>query len=185
MAGLRNPWFTIFIDLDQSFVNGLSQVLFSLSVIELSKSGLEATTYELIITVCNAATAVSGIIATQLLTPLNAAGCTDDNCPTDTVDINSNSGFDESNGPIRYTRYCLILIGVSIVCCLLFTQFLPKNKAQCHEWKLQGEKAGASKMIGVVSLSLAVITIGYGFAVAILLLLPETSCSVAVGGTGC
>lgn len=32
VGGAMNPWYTIFIDLDQSFVNGLSQVLFSLSV---------------------------------------------------------------------------------------------------------------------------------------------------------
>ena len=183
VSGLRNPWFTIFIDLDQSFVNGLSQVLYSLSVIELSKPGLEATTYELIITVGNAASTVSGIIATQLLTPLHAAGCTDDNCPSNTVAVNQD--FDKSNGPIRYTRYCLILIGVSVVCCIVFTQFLPKNKAQCHEWKLQGEKTGASSAIGWTSLFLACITVGYGFAVAILLLIPSTSCLAAVGGSGC
>jgi hypothetical protein len=48
--GLRNAWYTIFIDLDVSFVAGISQVLFSLSVIELAKPGQEATTYELIVT---------------------------------------------------------------------------------------------------------------------------------------
>ena len=39
--------FTIFINLDQSFAAGLSQVLFSMTVIELSKPGQEATVYEL------------------------------------------------------------------------------------------------------------------------------------------
>ena len=63
----RNPWFTIFIDLDQSFVNGLSQVLYSMAVIEISRAGQEATTYELVITVNNAAIALSGVFATQVL----------------------------------------------------------------------------------------------------------------------
>ena len=63
----RNPWFTIFIDLDQSFVNGLAQVLYSMAVIEISKSGQEATTYELVITVNNAAIALSGVFATQVV----------------------------------------------------------------------------------------------------------------------
>ena len=66
IGNTRNPWFTIFIDLDQSFVNGLSQVLYSMAVIEISKVGQEATTYELVITVNNAAIALSGVFATQV-----------------------------------------------------------------------------------------------------------------------
>ena len=65
--GARNPYYTIFVDIDQSFVQGISQVLFSMSVIELSKPGQEATTYELLITVCNASLQFSGIVATQML----------------------------------------------------------------------------------------------------------------------
>ena len=42
--GARDPYYTIFVDIDQSFVQGISQVLFSMSVIELSKPGQEATT---------------------------------------------------------------------------------------------------------------------------------------------
>ena len=45
-----------------------------MAVIELAKPGLEATTYELIITVGNAALLVNGILSTQLLTPLQCAG---------------------------------------------------------------------------------------------------------------
>ena len=47
-----------------------------MAVIELSKPGLEATTYELIITSSNAASTVAGIIGTQLLSPLKSSGCT-------------------------------------------------------------------------------------------------------------
>eukprot|EP01032_Pedospumella_encystans_P033616 gene33616-37989_t len=50
-GGTRDPWFTIFIDLDTTFAQGLSQVLFSMAVIELAKPGQEATTYELLVTV--------------------------------------------------------------------------------------------------------------------------------------
>lgn len=54
-GGMRTPWFTIFIDLDQSFVTGITQVLYSMAIIEIAKKGQEATTYELLITVSNAA----------------------------------------------------------------------------------------------------------------------------------
>lgn len=88
-GGTQNAWFTIFIDLDQVrivlkypylyylmqyFAQGLSQVLYSMAVIELAKPGLEATTYELIITVGNAALLVNGILSTQLLTPMDCVG---------------------------------------------------------------------------------------------------------------
>lgn len=44
-ANLRDPYFTIFIDLDQSFIAGITQVLYSMAVIEIAKKGQEATTY--------------------------------------------------------------------------------------------------------------------------------------------
>lgn len=185
VGGLMDPWFTIFIDLDTSFVSGISQVLYSLSVIELAKPGLEATTYELIITVGNAALTVSSIIATQLLSPMDAAGCSDDECPSTTVNVNSVAGFDASDGPSRFTYYTLVLTGISIFFCVVFTQFLPQNKAQCHEWKVEGERRGNSKTRGFFTLFLSVVTVAYGFIVAILLLDSDTSCLPAIGGSGC
>ena len=112
----QSPWFTIFIDLDQGFAQGLTQVLYSMAVIELAKpgeseilsliqqtnlsfyelfslhyGGMEATTYELIVTVGNAAITLNGVICTQLLYPFKASGCTDDDCPSDTVQVCSTS----------------------------------------------------------------------------------------------
>jgi hypothetical protein len=94
---------------------------------------------------------VSSIIATQLLGPLNVIGCTsavamDDivdpqsatysACPAGQIDIgNGNAGFDQGDGATLYTEYCLILLSISIFCCLFFTQFLPKDKDEAQEWK--------------------------------------------------
>lgn len=139
---------------------GITQVLFSMAVIELSKPGLEATTYELLITVANASGTVSIIIATQLLAPLNATGCTDDGpCPSSSVNVNSQSGFNATDGPYRYTIYCIVVSSVSVGCCLLFTQFLPASKEQCLEWKIEGEKAGASNKRGMISIIISVIVV--------------------------
>ena len=66
-GGTRNAYYTIFVDLDRSFIQGMAQVLYSLSVIELAKPGIEATTYELIITVGNACLTLNGILGTSLL----------------------------------------------------------------------------------------------------------------------
>lgn len=89
----------------KNFASGLTQVLFSMSVIELSKPGQEATTYELIITVGNAALLVNGIISTQLLTPLGAVGCTEEPCASHTVNIENQDSFNASNGPFIFTIY--------------------------------------------------------------------------------
>ena len=133
-----------------------------MAVIELAKPGQEATTYELIVTVGNAAATVNGIISTQLLTPMNSVGCDDDygNCPSNTVVVTSKSSFDSSDGPSRFTNYTLLLTGVSIGATLLFTPFLPSSKDECHEWKLIGEEMGSSTTRGYITLAMAVITVG-------------------------
>lgn len=165
IGGLQNAWFTIFVDLDQAFVQGITQVLFSMAVIELSRPGLEATTYELLITVANASSTLKLIIATQFLAPLKTTGCTDDygDCPGDSVSVTSPQAFNDSNGPHRYTVYCVTITLISICCCFIFTQFLPDSKDQCQEWKIEGEKSGASKSRGLAAtgVSICVIAVSY------------------------
>jgi hypothetical protein len=130
-----------------------------MAVIELAKPGQEATTYELIITVANAASTVNGIISTQMLTPLRVTGCTDDNCPSDSVNISNPTTFNDTDGPYRFTVYGLTLMTISIVACLLFTPFLPRSKEECHELKERGEKIGESSRRGYFSLFLAAATV--------------------------
>lgn len=181
-----NAWYTIFIDLDQSFVAGLTQVLYSMCVIEVSKPGLEATTYELIITVGNACGTLGSIVATQLLLPLDCLGCFEEPCDgATTVDISSKDTFFATDGPSRFTRYCIVITVISVSSTFFFIYFLPRSKEMCHEWKKKGEKMGANFLRGCISLILSVVIIVYGFTVAILLLDPASSCLPAVGGTGC
>ena len=163
--GLQNAWYTIFIDLDASFIYGISQVLFSLSVIEISKPGQEATTYELITTASNAASTVSSIIATQLLTPFDAVGCENVNgtCPANQVDIvDGRQGFNSSHGPRRFTIYACSLIAASILFTLVFTPFLPRDREECRKWREEGIRKGAQVLNGIVSSSL-------GFAVTVVI----------------
>ena len=156
-----NAWYTIFVDLDQQFAQGLAQVLYSMAIIELAKPGLEATTYELIVTVGNAALLVQSIIATQLLVPTNAVGCDDDggNCPSDSVDLSSKQAYFDSNGPQRFTNYTLLLIAISLAATFAFTRFLPNSRAECQEWKALGEKMGNSVFRGWLTLGIAIITV--------------------------
>ena len=108
-----------------------------MAVIELAKPGQEATTFELIISVGNAALLLNGIIATQFLTPLKCTACTDDdqsNCPSDSVNVSS------PNGRYKYTKYTLTLMSISVVACCVFTRFLPRSVEDCHLLKERGEK---------------------------------------------
>jgi arginine/serine-rich splicing factor 1/9 len=186
-GGTMDPWFTIFIDLDTSFAQGLSQVLYSMAVIELAKPGLEATTFELIVTVGNAALTLNGIISTQLLTPMKSVGCDDDygHCSSGTVVVTGKDSFEASDGPTRFTNYTLLLTGVSLTACYLFTRFLPASKEECHLWKLEGERRGDSSTRGRIALCMAVVVMGYGIIAAILLLDVDTACQPAIGGSGC
>lgn len=184
-AGTMDPWFTIFIELDTAFASGLSQVLYSMAVIELAKVGQEATTYELIVTVGNAAITANGVVSTQLLYPMKAVACTDSNCASDTVDVNSVDSYNDSDGPARFTNYTLLLTGISCVASLIFTRFLPASKEECQEWKQKGEEMGQSTTRAKIALFLTVCTVSYGLTAAILLLNTSTSCLSFIGGSGC
>lgn len=132
-----------------------------MAVIEVAMPGLEATSYELLVTVGNACNTVNGIISTQLLTPLKSAGCEDDtgNCASDTVNVNDKSSYQASHGPSRFTNYTLVLTSISLTACFIFTRFLPASKEECHLWRLEGERTGESKSRGRISLILAFIII--------------------------
>jgi hypothetical protein len=187
-SGVMNAWYTIFIDLDRSFVSGLAQVLYSLSVIELAQPGLEATTYELIVTVGNACLTVSNIIGTQILVPANAIGCQlldYSKCAADSVSITSISGFIATDGPSRYTNYTWIIFAVNIVNASIWVWFLPRSIAHCAEWKAEGIAKGNSQIRGYIASGMCLVMVAYGLICAVLLLDPKTSCLKIVGGNGC
>ena len=165
--GLLDPWFTIFVTVNQALASGISQVLFSMAVIELAKAGQEAITYELIVSVANAGLTVTVVLATQLLTPFDSVTCeqcvflngttTDDDdvpgwllcsdddgasagsCPDNQVNTYSIETYKHTDGPRNFTRYSLVCLGIGLVCLLLFTGFLPRTKAECAQWKAHGE----------------------------------------------
>ena len=145
----------------QTFAQGLAQVLYSLSIIELAQPGQEATTYELVVSVGNAALLLNGIVSTQLLTPMRSVSCDDDDdgCDSHTVDVSSRQSFFDSHGPERFTSYTLVLTGLSTVAVLVFARFLPRSKEECHAWKRRGEELGTSTLRGRVTLAMVVVTI--------------------------
>jgi hypothetical protein len=169
----------------------MSRLLYSMAVIELAKPGQEATTFELVATVGNAALLVNSIVSTQLLAAFKGVACdTDDDdgdgdyddgddgdasCSSGTVDTSDKASFDASHGPWRFTQYTIALQAVSLAALCLFTQFLPKSKQQCRDWKVLGEALGTSELRGRAALCMVVATL-----LVLNVLIPSVSVSVSV-----
>jgi hypothetical protein len=149
--------------------------------------------YELIVSAANAAININTILATQFLQFTKASACdTDDydddgsnNCPDNTVDINGVNGYEASDGPNKFAEYTYMLLAINIAGTILFTQFLPKQKDECHEWRKKGEMMGQSRLMGYISVCFASCIIAYGILASIMLIDVKTSCIPAFGGDGC
>jgi preprotein translocase subunit SecG len=128
-------------------------------------------------------------------------------CPSDTVDVMGGGNFVSTDGPRRFSVYTVFIIAVNLVATLLFVQFLPPQKEQCHAWRkkvcqvaflrimlihikmdscyVQGEIAGRGQYVGYAAVTIAAVIVLYGIIISILLMDNSTACLGAVGGTGC
>ena len=197
LGGTMDAWFTIFLQLNVALTQGLGQVLFAMAVIELAKKGQESTTYELIISTANSASNISFVIATQILSLVNANTCDNDDgtCPDQEVNLSSKAAYQTTDGPNKFTDYTFMIFAINIIGMIIFTPFLPKQKKECEEWRDQGNSFVNSpnpiiafftpERVGWTSTIIAVITISYQILSAIMLLNPNTSCLQAFGGSGC
>ena len=145
------------------------------------------TQYELVVSVANAAGTVNTIVATQLLQYIRASICNHDNCPTDTINTTSIQAYISSNGPYKFTKYTFIIFLLNLTGLCIFTQYLPKQKDECHTWRRLGDKSGeyTRKLTGYISVIIAVVSITYGLTFSILLMIPSLSCMRILGGPGC
>ncbi len=122
--------------------------------------------YELLISTANSAQTINTIVGTQLLQSMQASACVESNtnstaCGPNYVDVDGVSNYLATNGPTKFSNYTYLIIAINLAGTLVFTQFLPQQKEQCHEWRREGEKRGASVWVGVGSAVVAVSVIGY------------------------
>jgi len=207
LGGTMNAWFVIFLSFQGVMAAGIAQVLFAMAVIELAKKGQEATTYELIISTANSAGTINSILSVQLLTPMHANVCQDASgtCTKGAgVDIYSMDTYFATGGPDKFTAYTLLIFAINIAGMFIFTQFLPRQKDQCAEWRDQDFSnlpprtgwcgffshcndiyVSNRTRVGVTSIAIAVTVILYEITTAIALLTPSWSCLPAFGGSGC
>ena len=120
------------------------------------------------------------------------------------VNVYSLDTYFSTDGPHKFTNYTLLVFGINIAGMFIFTQFLPRQKDQCKEWRDQdftnlpertGLLAPFSRIndlfvsnrvrVGYASIIIATVVILYELSTAMALLNPLWSCSVAFGGAGC
>jgi len=142
--------------------------MLSMAVIELAPPGLEATTYELLVSVGNAFITLNVVVSTSLMSPFDLAHVTA---------ANETPAADH-----RMAQYTVMITIINVVGLLVFVWFFPSGREQCHIWKAKG---GRHRGIAVAAGVFACVSCCYAVLCCILGLLPSTNCLQIVGGNGC
>jgi len=169
----QNGWFYAFGNCILNIIQGISQVLSSLAVVEISPAGHEAAVYEFLTTMFNAGITLSANIQ-NILVPmfkLNEVAAATYNAATK----------DEYNSRMANATYCVIV--VNVVGTLIFMWLQPKNKAQCKDWleAPRWKKCG----VGALSLVIGIVAMLFALTVSFLSMFPSTNCLKLAGGPGC
>jgi len=135
----QNGWFYMFQNAVPQLIQGLSQVLSCLAVIEISPPGLEATIYELLISSMNGATTLGVALQSAFAGPfdLNDISGTlwaENHCAANngTWSVNPSPICSTWSRNMTNASYMTICINLGSVCC--FVWFMPRNAAHCREW---------------------------------------------------
>jgi len=122
--GTQNGWFISVAPSILQIIVGIAQVLTSLAVVEISPPGMEATVYEFLTQVHNAAITLNTIFSSDLIEALNIGG------------FSNKAEYllkqDYYNRQMDYGSY--IAIGICGLGIVLASLTLPKDKATCHTW---------------------------------------------------
>jgi hypothetical protein len=124
----RNPWFYIFTDVTDTFMNTLNFMAGVFCIVEVSESGFEAITYSLITTANNVTIPLSAVIAYQFLAFF--------------PDLNTQEGLAEDTQSVRRQFAFLILITEVInLSSLLALPMLPRQKEETRKLVKMGESS--------------------------------------------
>lgn len=171
--------FYAFGDFFLSLVSGIAQVVSSLATIEIARPGLEATTYELLVTIHNCALAFNTNIVNTLMPVFNINEITGGENGTYTADGGANK--DKYN--TYMTQATLVCAGIQICGTLFFMWFLPATKEMCHTWK--EDTRFHKTWVAVTGFCIAVVVFFYSITLSLFTLFPATSCLKIAGGNGC
>lgn len=156
-------------------VQGISQVLASLSVMEISPPGFEASIYEFLTSMQNSGITLNTNLQNILLPIFSLNGI----AASYQADISDPAKHSDNNRHLGIATG--FTIGLNLMGCLIFCWFLPKDKAQCRKWLGQWHHTA----LGTWNLAFGGGVLFFSLAVSVLSAMPSTDCLRIAGGAGC
>jgi hypothetical protein len=175
----QDPWFFVFGNNILSIIQGVSQVLSSLAVVEISPKGFEASVYEFLTTMHNAGITLN-LNLMSIFQPV--FGLPEIIAPGHNYHNESAHDRDVDNQKMANATYFTII--VNIVGVLVTAFMIPKDKAQCKEW-LEAPGFWRSAANGVLGSVIGWGCLFFSLIVSFLEIIPATMCLPIAGGSGC
>lgn len=175
----QNPWFFVFGNNVLSIIQGVSQVLSSLAVVEVAPKGFEASVYEFLTTMHNAGITLNlnlmGIF--QPIFHVSDIIAPGHNYQTEPQEMRDKDNQDLANA----TTFTMIVNILGVVCVAFM---IPKDKAQCKEW-LEAPGFWKTTANGVLGSIIGWGCLLFSLTVSFLGIIPSTMCLPIAGGDGC
>ena len=168
---IRDPWFYIFIDVSDTFMNTLNWMTALFCIVEVAESGFEAVTYALITTASNATIPISSVISYQLMAFF--------------PDLNTQEGIASDTTSVRNQFALLILITEVInLSSLAALPMLPRQRAETRELVKNGESSPFWAKFALSSIGIFLL---YGTCVTFFTVAgaDKYGCLKILGGEGC
>jgi hypothetical protein len=175
----QSPWFFVFGNNILQIIQGVSQVLSSLAVVEVAPKGFEASVYEFLTTINNA-----GITLNYNLMGIFQPIFKVSNIIADGHDYKGESQAmrDADNQDMaNATTFTMI---VNVVGVIITASLIPKDKAQCKEW-LEAPGFWKTTINGVLGSVVGWGCLLFSLTVSFLGIIPSTMCLPIAGGDGC
>jgi hypothetical protein len=175
----QNPWFFVFGNNVLNIIQGVSQVLSSLAVVEVAPRGFEASVYEFLTTMHNAGITLNlnlmGIF--QPIFHVSDIIAPGHHYHNETADMVAKDNSDMATA----TTFTMVvnLVGVVVV-----SFMIPKDKAQCKEW-LEAPGFWKTTANGVLGSVIGWGCLLFSLTVSFLGIIPSTMCLPIAGGDGC
>jgi len=175
----QSPWFFVFGNNILQIIQGVSQVLSSLAVVEVAPKGFEASVYEFLTTINNAGITLNynlmGIF--QPIFKVSAIIADGHDYAGESQALRDADNQAMANA----TTFTMI---ANVVGVIITAGMIPKNKAQCKEW-LEAPGFWKSTLNGVLGSIIGWGCLLFSLLVSFLGIIPSTMCLPIAGGDGC
>lgn len=173
----QNAWFFVFGNNVLNIIQGVSQVLSSLAVVEVAPRGFEASVYEFLTTMHNAGITLNYNLM-GIFQPI--FGVSEIIAPGHDYYDPANHSSDNQK-MFDATMFTMV---VNVVGVLITAFMIPKDKAQCKDW-LEAPGFWKTTANGVLGSLIGWGCLGFSLLVSFLGIIPSTMCLSIAGGDGC